>query len=126
MPRTPERRSAFGERVYRIRIARGMTQVSLAQAAGMSQRMISHYECEIESPNADMVVKLAQALAVTTDELLGIQTLRKITDDPTIDPALRRYVKRIRAIVALPERDQKSVLRMLDNTIRAHGGNPAA
>jgi len=36
------------------------------------------------------------------------------------------YVKRIRAIAALPEHNQKSVLRMLDNTIRAHGGNPAA
>ncbi len=39
---------------------------------------------------------------------------------------LRRYLKRIRAIAALPERDQKSVLRMLDNTIRAHRGQPAA
>ena len=103
-----------------------MTQVSLALAAGMSQRMVSHYECEIESPNAEMVVKLAQTLAVTTDELLGIQTMRKINEDPTVDPALRRYLKRIRAIASLPERDQKSVLRMLDNTIRAHGGNPAA
>jgi len=52
--------------------------------------------------------------------------MRKIADDPAIDPALRRYVKRLRAIAALPERDQRSVLRVLDNTIRAHGGSPAA
>jgi len=34
--------------------------------------------------------------------------------------------KRIRAIADLPERDQKSVLRMLDNTIRAHGKQATA
>ena len=127
MPRTPERRSSFGERVHRIRIARGMTQVALSEAADMSQRMVSHYECEIENPNAAMVVKLAQALGVTADELLGVKTVRKIDQVPTSEPALRRYIKRIRAIAALPERDQKSVLRMLDNTIRAHrSGSPAA
>jgi transcriptional regulator with XRE-family HTH domain len=98
-----------------------MTQIALATAAGMSQRMVSHYECEIENPNAEMVVKLAQALRVTTDELLGIKPVRRIDDEPTVEPAMRRYLKRIRAITALSERDQKSVLRMLDNTIRAHG-----
>ena len=127
MPRTPARRSSFGERVHRIRVARGMTQVGLAEAAGMSQRMVSHYECEIENPNADMVVKLAQALGVTADELLGVKPVRKIDQEPTNEPTLRRYLKRIRVIADLPERDQKSVLRMLDNTIRAHrSGSPAA
>ena len=104
-----------------------MTQVGLAEAAGMSQRMVSHYECEIENPNADMVVKLAQALGVTADELLGVKPVRKIDQEPTNEPTLRRYLKRIRVIADLPERDQKSVLRMLDNTIRAHrSGSPAA
>ncbi len=42
------------------------------------------------------------------------------------EPALRRYLKRIRLIAELPERDQKSVLRMLDNTIKAQRGQPAA
>ena len=125
MPRTPERRSSFGERVHRIRTNRGMTQNALAVAAGMSQRMVSHYECEIENPNAEMVVKLAQALRVTTDELLGLKPLRRIDDDTTVEPALRRYFKRIRTITTLPERDQKSILRMLDNTIRAHAAAPS-
>jgi len=126
MPRTPERRSSFGDRVYRIRAARGITQMALAEAAGMSQRMVSHYECEIENPNAEMVVKLAQALGVTADELLGVKPARRIAEEPVNDPALRRYWKRIRAIADLPERDQKSVLRMLDNTIRAHGKQATA
>jgi len=89
--------------------------------------MVSHYECEIENPAAEMVVKLAQALHVTTDELLGVKPVRRIDEDPASDPTLRRYLKRVRALAALPERDQKSVLRMLDNTIRAHQpGSPAA
>jgi len=74
----------------------------------------------------EMVVKLAQALGVTADELLGVKPARRIAEEPVNDPALRRYWKRIRAIADLPERDQKSVLRMLDNTIRAHGKQATA
>ena len=120
MPRTPKNRSAFGARVYETRQARGMTQLALAEAAGMSQRMVSHYECEIENPTAEMVVKLAKALRVSTDELLGVRSPRKIDEDPSLDPQMRKYWKRVKALAQLPERDQRSVLRMLDNTIKAH------
>jgi transcriptional regulator with XRE-family HTH domain len=120
MPRTPQKRTAFGSRVHAIRTARGMTQVDLAKAAGMSQRMVSHYECEIENPTAEMVVKLAKALRISTDELLGVKTPRKIDEEPSINPQHRRYWKRIEHLSKLPERDQRSVLRLLDNTIKAH------
>jgi DNA-binding XRE family transcriptional regulator len=59
MPRTPQKRTVFGRRLHALRQARGMTQIDLAKAAGMSQRMVSHYECEIENPTAEMVVRLA-------------------------------------------------------------------
>lgn len=120
MPRTPKNRTAFGARVHEIRQARGMTQLALAEAAGMSQRMVSHYECEIENPTAEMVVKLAKALRVSTDELLGVRSPRKIDEDPSLDPQMRKYWKRVKELTQLPERDQRSVLRMLDNTIKAH------
>ncbi|TQE95331.1 MAG: helix-turn-helix transcriptional regulator [Spiribacter salinus] len=122
MPRTPQKRTVFGRRLHAIRQARGMTQVALAEAAGMSQRMVSHYECEIENPTAEMVVRLAKALKVSTDELLGVRTPRKIDEGPNLNPQLRRYWKRVQQLAQLPERDQRSVLRMLDNTIKAHGG----
>jgi transcriptional regulator with XRE-family HTH domain len=97
-----------------------MTQIALAKAANTSQRMISHYECEIENPAAEMVVKLAKALKVSTDELLGVRPIRRHEENPSADPALRRYLKRVKQITVLPERDQKSILRLLDNTIKAH------
>jgi len=67
-----------------------MMREEIVSEVALSQRMISHYECEIKNPNTDMVAILAQALAVTPDELLGIRAMRKIADDPAIDPALRR------------------------------------
>lgn len=82
--------------------------------------MVSHYECEIENPTAEMVVKLAKALRVSTDELLGVRSPRKIDEDPSLDPQMRKYWKRVKELTQLPERDQRSVLRMLDNTIKAH------
>jgi hypothetical protein len=33
---------------------------------------------------------------------------------------MRKHWKRVKALAQLPERDQRSVLRMLDNTIKAH------
>ncbi len=57
----------------RARLARdrlNLTQEQLAKRAGMPAAMISHYECS-QVPTAANLVKLADALEVTTDWLLG-------------------------------------------------------
>jgi DNA-binding XRE family transcriptional regulator len=56
-----------------LRQARGLTQVQLAKATGMTQRAISYYEIEAEFPPAPALITLSQALEVSTDELLGVQ-----------------------------------------------------
>jgi len=127
MPAQKKPGSAFGARLIALRKAQGLTQTQFAEKAGVTQPVVSYYESKAEVPSGHLVAQFAQALAVTADELLGLKPLKKNVAEPAIDPALRRYWKRIRVIASLPERDQKSVLRMLDNTIRAHGGRqPAA
>ena len=62
----------FGQRLARLRRERGFTQVELGEKSGMIQALISDYERDKLRPYADVVVRLAVALGVSTDELLGV------------------------------------------------------
>jgi len=113
MPRPQTPASPFGARLIDLRKARGLTQTQLADAIDSTQRAISHYEAVADYPPAGVLVALAHALGVTTDELLGAKPPPKI-DSPTADPEARRYWRRFQQLMELPEKDQRAVFRMLD------------
>lgn len=54
-----------------IRERRGLTQVALGQRAGMAPASISHFETGQRVPSLESLVKLADALGVSVDELIG-------------------------------------------------------
>lgn len=82
--------SIFGERLKAVREHRGWTQAELAAKAKTPAAMISHFETGVRSSaSADTLVKLANALQISIDYLLGR------TDDPTpvggrVEALLRR------------------------------------
>lgn len=61
----------FNERLKELREKNHLTQEQLAKASGVSSRMIQRYEYGTSRPRLDAAEKLAKALNVTTDELLG-------------------------------------------------------
>lgn len=61
----------FSERLKTIRESRNLTQVQLAKLSGVSERMIQNYEGGIHRPRIEVAEKLAKALNITADELLG-------------------------------------------------------
>jgi transcriptional regulator with XRE-family HTH domain len=62
----------FGRRLKERREARGWTQEQLAERSKVPAAMISHFETGVRgTPSADNLVKLANALDVTIDYLLG-------------------------------------------------------
>ncbi len=64
--------SIFGKRLRSARKRREFTQSELAKRADVSPAAISHFETgERKYPSADNLVKIAGALDVTTDYLLG-------------------------------------------------------
>lgn len=64
--------SIFGKRLYILRKARGLTQEELAEKSKVPSAMISHFETgERQKASADNLVKLAEALNVSIDYLLG-------------------------------------------------------
>ena len=62
---------AFKHNLRRIRELRGMTQAEMGSRAGIASASISHFETGQRTPALDTLVKLADALSVTVDALLG-------------------------------------------------------
>ncbi len=62
----------FKERLKQKRMEAGMTQVQLAQSAGVTARTIQNYELGTRKPsNMEVVQKIADVLHTTTEYLLG-------------------------------------------------------
>lgn len=115
MPRKKYVESSFGEHLQNLRKARGLTQTQLAEAAETTQRAVSYYETEAGFPPAPAVIRLAKALNVTTDELLALKPPNAAPVED--DPEARRQWKRFQMITALPERDQKAVIRLISSLV---------
>lgn len=97
----------FKGRLKAARDLRGLSQGELAGKAGLPPSSIAHFEAGSRKPSFDTLRKLANALEVTTDYLLGR------TDDPALaesgDPLYRDVSK-------LSSRDRelaKDFLKML-------------
>lgn len=104
---------AFAKRLAAIRRMRGMTQIDLADAAGTTQRAVSYYENAFGFPPAPQLVALAKALHVTTDELLGVKSIKP--DSRSEDPETRRLWKKFQQVAELPEKDQRAVIRLINS-----------
>lgn len=66
-----------GDRLKTIREESNLTQDDLAEMLDVGSLQINRYENGKTIPNADVVAKLALALSISSDYLLGL------TDDPT-------------------------------------------
>lgn len=65
----------IGRRVQYLRKKRNLSQADLADLTGMSVAYISHIETGIKKASLESVVKIANALDVTVDQILnGNQT----------------------------------------------------
>lgn len=100
---------SLGRRLARLRKERGYTQVELAEKIGTTQTVISDYERDRLRPNAEMVIRISQALETSTDECLGLKT--SVNKGPKLN---RRFLRRLKQIEKLPKRDQDALLRTID------------
>jgi transcriptional regulator with XRE-family HTH domain len=91
------------------RKARGFTQTELGEFLGVSQRVVTYYERESGRPPAHLLPRLADALNVTVDELVGYERLKEARA-----PRNARLWRKLREIEKLGEADRKAVLRFVD------------
>lgn len=108
--------NGFGQRLTQIRRSRGLTQTELGEAAGVSDRVIAYYEHADAQPPGAMLTELAQALRVSTDELLGLKTVKEQTSAKTA-----RLLKRLQQVEELPPADQRALFKFLDALLDSRG-----
>lgn len=67
----PGSAEAFAARLTEARQKRQLSQIDLAKKTGLPASSISHFEAKKRRPSFDNLSKLADALNVTTDFLIG-------------------------------------------------------
>lgn len=63
--------TTFAARLKAVRESRGLSQSDLAEKTGLQPSAVSHFETGGRSPSFENLRRLADALSVTTDYLVG-------------------------------------------------------
>ncbi len=103
--------TGFSQRLAQLRKDTGYTQKELADEIGSTRRVMAYYETESDHPPANLLVDLAKALSVTTDELLGVNPIKR-TKQP--DSRLQR---RLQQIEKLSTPKKRQILQVIDTFI---------
>jgi transcriptional regulator with XRE-family HTH domain len=122
MPKKVAPSSEFGRRLTEARQQLGLTQIQLAERIGSTQRAISRYETIADFPPAAVVLELAKALKMSSDELLGLKAPRKplAVQPASLDADTKRLWKRFQQLQELPEKDRRAVIRLI-NSLKGTG-----
>ena len=67
----------IGENLRRLRLAKGVTQEQLSEVFGVSPQAISRWETDSAYPDITMLPGIAMYFGVSTDELIGMDHIRK-------------------------------------------------
>ena len=82
--------SSFEERLRAARESRQLSQGALAARAGLQASAVSHFETGTRKPSFDNLRRLADALRVSTDYLLG-RTAALTGSGASVDQFHRHY-----------------------------------
>ena len=99
----------FQERLKAARELRKWNQSDLAGQAGMPPSSIAHFESGSRKPSFDTLRRLANALEVTTDYLLGR------VDDPALSDAADPLFRDVSRLTGNDRELAKDFLQMLAN-----------
>lgn len=110
-PAVPE----FADRLKKLRIDRNLTQTRMAELLGVNPRAYNRWERGGITPHFDTIIKIADILQVTLDELSG---RREATTEPRIRN--HRLHELYQQVDQLPDKDQEAVVILLDSLIKRH------
>jgi transcriptional regulator with XRE-family HTH domain len=103
----------FAERLKALRLSRKLTQGRLAELVGVSLRMYHRWESGQSTPYLDTLVKLADVLDITADELLGREPLR---DDQLVHN--QELHNLVRQVDQLSDDDQQALIAVMDGLVK--------
>jgi transcriptional regulator with XRE-family HTH domain len=103
----------FAERLKEARQARGLSQVRLAELLEVNPRVYNRWEHGTAVPHFDTVVKIADLLKVSLDELAG--RVAPSTDVQVRNPELHELYEQMDR---LPDEDQRALLILMDSLVK--------
>lgn len=99
----------FGQKITSVRKQKQMSQAELGKLSGVNGDIVGKYERDEMKPSIETAKKLADALEVSLDYLVGGEL--KVLD--------KKNLKRLQDIEKLPENDKQNIFYTLDNLIKA-------
>ena len=104
-------RKTFGARLKELRKQKRWSQKELAAKVDIRFQQLNKYESGLNLPPAEMLIKLADALATTVDFLL--------TGNPAEEMPLSnaRLFRRFKAVEGFDSEDQEAIIRLIDGMI---------
>jgi transcriptional regulator with XRE-family HTH domain len=105
----------LGQRIADARERAGLSQLELAERLGVKQPTVAYWERKAEKIRSDVCTRIAQALNVSTDELLGRKTPATKTAQP-----IGKTRQLFEAISRLPRRQQEKIISILEPFVREH------
>lgn len=109
-------RNAFGQRLYELREAAGLTQADVANALGLSQQSYSDLERAPVTLHLERLQRLAEILGTSVSELCGERPPRRVSGAPG-----GRLGQSVEKISQLPRRQQAKILDVVDALLAQHG-----
>jgi transcriptional regulator with XRE-family HTH domain len=101
--------SAIGQRIAEARRRADISQRKLAQHLGVTQQTIATLERRTSMPRSSTLVKIAEILGVSPNELLGVKAT---TNSHSL--ARGRMHQTFNAVSKLPRRQQTKILEVVD------------
>ncbi|GAB3433057.1 helix-turn-helix domain-containing protein [Niabella aquatica] len=98
----------LGESLTQVRKRKNLSQADVGKKIGINGDAYGRYERNEVKPTIEMAVKIAQALEVSVDYLVGKTTLQ-------LD---KQALKRLEDISKLPEENKNFVLNLIDMALR--------
>lgn len=103
----------LGQRIAQARKAAGLTQVQLAEILGIAQQTMAHYEGGRLRIPVSLLAALAEAVAVSVEELVHATPKTRKKRGPA--STLQRQIEQIGM---MPRAKQKFITEMLDALIK--------
>jgi transcriptional regulator with XRE-family HTH domain len=110
--------AALGAYVAQRRKSLGYTQAELARAIGVSQQAVFAYELGERRISVIVLTKVAKALRVGVEEMIGLQEQSRARK-PRLSPRALRHAERLQA---LPKTAQRFVIKII-TTLEERGGH---
>ncbi len=96
----------LGDRIKKLREGKNISQKELAKELGVTDAMVSMYENDKKNPSLEVITKLAAFFNVSTDYLLGAETMQ--------DSEMPKNIRAVaRDLLDLPEENRKLAIDMI-------------